>query len=74
MLSSTSNLPIAVQPHQGHFVPLRGAQAGIFDLAGCRRAGPMAGTGRGTGLSGPNKEQGTWNEVHDASPMFLCLR
>ncbi len=70
--SPTPSVPAAVQPHQGRFAPLRGAQTGILDPSGRRRAEPMVGTGRGTGLL--QSEQGTWNEVQDTLPVFLCLQ
>jgi len=49
--SPTPSVPVAVQAHQGRFAPLRGAQVGILDPSSRRRAGPMVGTGRRTGLS-----------------------
>jgi hypothetical protein len=72
--SPTSSVPAAVQPHQGRFAPLRGAQAGILDPSGRRRADGIVGTGRGTGLLGPNKEHGLGRESRILISVFTGMR
>lgn len=64
-------------PHQGRFAPLRGAQEGILDPSARPPPCEIAGTGRGTGFSGPNKEHGLAAAESRAGaavpPLSACL-